>query len=284
MAYSMTGFARCKIAGYLLEVQTINKKGSELTLSFPRELALKESFVRKKLGSLLHRGHAFVKAFPEGKSELKISKEACQKAHAYLSDIATSLDSTYKVSFDNVLAVLSEFDVSKEEEDSEWEAIWDKGLDELWRILLAMKEKEGEALVNDIQMRLELILQSVNMIEKENLTAPEFYRKKILEKLESLKAIGDEDRDRVLREVVLYSDKVDITEEVVRMRSHIDQLQKLFIGSNEPIGRTIDFLIQEMMREANTMGSKAPSVQAMNEVISIKSEIEKIRQQGSNIE
>ncbi len=285
MARSMTGFARCKVAGYLIEVQTINKKGAELSLSLPRELVLKESFIRKKLGALLQRGHAFVKVFSEKKADLKISKEACKKAHTYLMDIATSLDPSYKVSFDNVLAVFSEFTLSTEEDDdSEWENVWNKGIDELWKILIEMKEQEGEALVRDIQMRLKLIFQSVNMIEKENLTAPEFYRKKILEKLEDLKVINDEDRDRVIREVVIYSDKVDITEEVVRMRSHIDQLQKLLYESNEPIGRTIDFLIQEMMREANTMGSKAPSVAAMNEVIFIKGEIEKIRQQGSNIE
>ena len=284
MVYSMTGFARTKIAGYLVEIQTINKKGSELSISFPRELALKESVIRKKFTSLLQRGHAFVKVFPEGKNEVKISKEACQRAHAYLTDIAKSLDSTYKVSFDNVLDVLSEFDVSKQEESDEWEGVWEKGIDDLWKNLAQMKAKEGEALAKDIVMRLELILQLVQIAEKENFMDPEFYGTKILEKLESLKVIGDEDKDRVLREVMLYTEKVDITEEVVRMRSHISQMQNLFAGSNEPIGRTIDFLLQEMMREANTMGSKAPGINSMNAVISIKSEIEKIRQQGSNIE
>ena len=284
MVYSMTGFARCKISGYLVEVQTINKKGSELSLSLPRELALKESFIRKKLASLLQRGHAFVKVFPEGKHEIKISKEACQKAHAYLVDISKSLDSTYNVSFDNVLSILSEFDVSKEEEGDEWETVWEKGIDELWGHLGQMKANEGEALSKDILMRLELIIQFVECVEKENFMAPEIYGKKILEKLESLKVIGDEDKERVLREVMFYTEKVDITEEVVRMRSHVSQLQNLFKGSKEPIGRTIDFLLQEMMREANTMGSKAPGVNSMNAVISIKSELEKIRQQGSNIE
>jgi uncharacterized protein (TIGR00255 family) len=280
----MTGFSRIKIAGYLVEVQTINKKGSEVSLSLPRELGLKESFIRKKLASLLQRGHAYIKVFPEGKNEIKISKEACKRAHAYLEDIAKSLDSTYKVSFDNVLDVLSEFEVSNVEEGDGWETIWNNGLDELWSGLAQMKEKEGEALVKDIQLRLDLILQLVDSVEKDNHNAPEFYGKKILEKLESFKVIGDEDKDRVLREVMLYTEKVDITEEVVRMRSHISQMQNLFIDPKEPIGRTIDFLLQEMMREANTMGSKAPGLSSMNSVIMVKGEIEKIRQQGSNIE
>ncbi len=280
----MTGFARGKVAGYLIEIQTINKKGAELSLSLPRELALKESFIRKKLGALLQRGHAFVKVFPEKGSDLKISKEACHRMHEYLTDIAISLDPDYKVSFECVLKALLEFDISKSDEGNEWEAEWNDGLDILWQMLLKMKEKEGEALVKDILMRLDLISKNIQMLEKENVDAPDFFGKKILERLESYKILGPEDKERALREVMIYSEKVDITEEIVRMRSHISQLEKILTSSKEPIGRTIDFLMQEMMREANTMGSKSPSVQAMNVVIAIKSEIDKIGQQGKNIE
>lgn len=282
MVLSMTGFARVKIGCYLVEIQTINKKGAEISLSFPRELALKESFIRKKLGSLLQRGHAFVKIFREGTDAFKISKEVCKKAHSALVEIAHSLDPSYKVSFETVLSVLDQFNFSEESQDLEWESIWNQGLDELWQMLIKMKEEEGRALAKDIRMRNEAILAAVLVLEKENQKAPELFGKKILERLESLKAIVDEDRERVLREVVIYAEKVDITEEVVRMRSHISQLEKLLKGSLEPIGRTIDFLVQEMMREANTMGSKAPL--SVNEVVFIKGEIEKIRQQGSNIE
>ena len=284
MTLSMTGFARAKVAGYLIEIQTINKKGAELSLSLPRELALKESFIRKKLGTLLQRGHAFVKVFPEKGSDLKISKEACHKMHEYLTDIAVSLDPTYKVSFECVLKALLEFDVSKNDEGNEWEPQWESGLDGLWKSLLKMKEKEGEALVSDIRMRLDLISKAVNQVEVENKDAPELYGKKILDRLSGYNALISEDKERVLREVMIYSEKIDITEEVVRMRSHVSQLRKILSSSNEPIGRTIDFLIQEMMREANTMGSKAPSVEAMNVVIFIKGEIDKIGQQGKNIE
>ena len=211
MVCSMTGFARAKIAGYLVEVQTINKKGAEISLSLPRELALKESFIRKKLGSLLQRGHAFIKVFPESGGEQKISKEACKKVHAHLTEIANSLDPTYKVSFDTVIHVLSEFPPA-EEESKDWEEVWNTGLDEFWKALTVMRQKEGEALVADVCMRLELILKSVLVLEKENLHAPEFFGKKILEKLENFKAVRDEDKDRVLREVMLYSEKVDINE------------------------------------------------------------------------
>jgi uncharacterized protein (TIGR00255 family) len=277
---SMTGFARLKISGYIVEVQATNKKGVELHLSVPKELAQIESFIRRKLGTLLVRGQAFIKVYSEKVTGLKITKESCATVHAYLVDIAKSLDPTYKVSFETVLNVAAGFDIPHKEEETSWE----EGLTELWDQLTAMKRKEGSALAKDILMRTEAILKAVEFIEKETRLAPEIFRKKILEKLESLKTTSDDDKERVIREVILYSEKADVTEEVVRMRSHISQLESLLKSAKEPIGRTIDFLIQEMMREANTMGSKAPGVQSMNEVIFIKGEIEKIRQQGSNIE
>mgnify|MGYP000703371474 CR=1 FL=1 len=277
---SMTGFARVKISDYIVEVQATNKKGAELHLSLPKELGQLESFIRKKLGALLVRGQAFIKVYSEKISGLKITKESCFAVHAYLVDIASSLDPSYKVSFETVLSLAGGFDIPQKEE----EAVWEKGLTELWTQLTHMKQNEGLALAKDISMRLEAILKAVDFVETENRLAPEIFRKKILEKLESLKTSSEDDKERVLREVILYAEKADITEEVVRMRSHISQLESLLKGAKEPIGRTIDFLVQEMMREANTMGSKVPGVDSMNQVIFIKGEIEKIRQQGSNIE
>jgi uncharacterized protein (TIGR00255 family) len=285
MVYSMTGFARCKVGGYVLEVQTVNKKGAELSLALPRELSMKESFIRRKLGSKLQRGHAYVKIFQEGSEDTKLSKDACIKMHEHLVDIAKSIDSSFVVTFDNVLRALGTFDASKEVNlDESWKVEWEEGIEELWGQLLNMKSKEAEVLVSDINMRLDLILDSLEILERENEKAPEFFKNKILERLESYKSLLDEDKDRVLREVILYSEKVDITEELVRMKSHISQMVNLFESAKEPIGRTVDFLVQEMMREANTMGSKTTTVEAMAKVIFIKGEIEKIRQQGSNIE
>jgi uncharacterized protein (TIGR00255 family) len=281
----MTGFARQKISNFLVEIQTINKKGAEISLSLPRSLSLRENFIRKKIGMLLSRGHASIKIFSENNQDVKVSLDSCQIMHSYLKDIAKSLDPSYVVTFDMVLHAVQNFDVSKKhEEDQEWEEEWEKGLDELWQKLLFMKKQEGEVLAKDILARLDQINRSVANLEKENENAPELFANKIRERLEALKEINEADKERVLREVVIYAEKVDITEEVVRMRSHIVQLEKLLTSSNEPVGRTIDFLVQEMMREANTMGSKAPGVASMNHVIFIKGEIEKIRQQGSNIE
>lgn len=281
----MTGFARQKISHFLVEIQTINKKGAEISLSLPRSLSVKENFIRKKIGTLLSRGHASIKIFSESNQDAKVSLDACQSMHNYLKDIARSLDPSYVVTFDMVLNAVQNFDISKKnEEDEKFEEEWEKGLDELWKKLLLMKQQEGEVLASDIRLRLDLIEKSVANLENENKKAPEIFGNKILERLQALKEINEADKERVLREIVIYAEKVDITEEVVRMKSHILQLQKLLNTTGEPVGRTIDFLVQEMMREANTMGSKAPGVISMNEVIFIKGEIEKIRQQGSNIE
>jgi uncharacterized protein (TIGR00255 family) len=155
----------------------------------------------------------------------------------------------------------------------------DAALDEL----IIMKEKEGDILLKDIKKRLKLIESLVLKIEGKSKTATEDFEKKLKERLESFLPKGGEVDERILKEIAIYADKVDITEEITRLKSHIEQFN-LFCEKKEIIGRKMDFLLQEMTREINTVSSKSSTTQVSVHVVEIKSELEKIREQVQNIE
>ena len=146
-----------------------------------------------------------------------------------------------------------------------------------------MRTVEGEKMKNDISSRADYILSCVEYIEKRSPETVKEYNDKLVERVHDL--IGDVslDEGRVIQEVAIYADKVAVAEETVRLRSHLDQL-KAFINADEPVGRKMDFLVQEINRETNTIGSKANDVDIARKVVDIKAEVEKIREQIQNIE
>ena len=148
---------------------------------------------------------------------------------------------------------------------------------------IAMREVEGEKMRRDVDARAEFILNCVSFIEKRSPETVKEYNDKLIARVHEL--IGDVslDESRIIQEVAIYADKVAVAEETVRLRSHIAQL-KSFLNSEEAIGRKMDFLVQEINREANTIGSKASDVEIARKVVEIKAEVEKIREQIQNIE
>ena len=146
-----------------------------------------------------------------------------------------------------------------------------------------MRETEGRKLKDDVISRADLILEKVSAIEKRSPETVKEYNDKLLARINEFLSDIQVDEQRLLTECAIFADKVAVAEETVRLRSHIDQL-RIFMDSNEAIGRTIDFLVQEMNREANTIGSKANDVEIARKVVDIKSEVEKIREQIQNIE
>jgi uncharacterized protein (TIGR00255 family) len=147
-----------------------------------------------------------------------------------------------------------------------------------------MKEREGNALAADILPRLEVIENSMAGIRLNSGHIVERYRSKLQERIKEVCSAGEECDDRVLREVALFAERQDITEELTRLQSHIDQFRLTVRSKEKSVGRTLDFLSQEMNREINTIGSKASDAEVAKEVISVKSELEKIREQIQNIE
>ena len=147
--------------------------------------------------------------------------------------------------------------------------------------LLKMKQKEGKALIEDILLRLDLLIKCIEKIERFSPDSVKKMKQKLLEKIEEVSTVQDE---RILKEVALFAEKVDITEELTRFRSHIDQFHQLIQSKEILMGRKMDFLIQEMVREVNTIASKSMDIHISHQVIEMKSELEKIREQSQNSE
>jgi len=168
------------------------------------------------------------------------------------------------------------------DEDAVWEAV-STVAQQAADTFVAMRETEGERLKADVLSRAEMIIKDVEYIEQRSPETVKEYNDKLLERIKNL--IGDihVDEQRLLTEAAIFADKIAVAEETVRLRSHIDQLN-LLLNSSEPVGRRLDFLAQEMNREANTIGSKCQNVDITKRVLNIKAEVEKIREQIQNIE
>ena len=149
---------------------------------------------------------------------------------------------------------------------------------------MQMKEIEGKALASEILKYLENFKKLLSEIEKHAPEASNAYKKKLLNKIAEVKALENQDEERILREVMIYAEKIDIQEEITRLKSHIQQFGQLFSSKEKSVGRTMDFLLQEMNREVNTMCAKSDMIEISLLAVQMKSELEKIREQAQNIE
>lgn len=292
MIKSMTGFGRSmkEIDGYVItvELKSVNHRYFEFSCRVPRQYG----FLEEKLKSYINAGVA------RGKVDCFVGIEALNTeaadvvvnhtlAKAYLAaleelkityDLKDTLDAVTISRYPDVLVVRK----AEEDEEKLWGYV-KTVCDEAMAKFVAMREREGEKLREDVASRGCTIIDCVGFIEERSPQTVKEYNDKLVERVHEL--IGDVSLDeaRVLQEVAIYADKVAVAEETVRLRSHIDQLNE-FLGSDEPVGRKMDFLVQEINRECNTIGSKANDVAIARKVVAMKAEVEKIREQIQNIE
>ncbi|OGN56320.1 MAG: YicC family protein [Chlamydiae bacterium RIFCSPHIGHO2_12_FULL_44_59] len=286
---SMTGFGRsiCDVpSGKLtVEIQSVNRRYLEIFLSLPKELARFEPEIRKLMQERLIRGQVSLRVYFSPNLEgvesllpdikmLKRLKKAWRKIAKDLDFDAQQIDLPFIMQY---LPVLSRPDLSFEEDRFTLSQCVDKALDHL----MEMKKIEGAALAKDLSKRLEQCRVMVADVEELAPQAAEKMRLKLREKIEEVLG-GKEAEDRILKEVAIFAERVDITEEVIRLQSHISQFQELLQESI--VGRKMDFLLQEMSREVNTIGSKAQESQMSRIIVDMKSELEKMREQVQNIE
>lgn len=288
MTKSMTAFAKNRFCVqnryYQLEISSLNRKGLEVYVNAPREFSFLEAPFRQQIAAVCDRGQVVLKLNPEEAGKGKISPDQFVKSFTELREVAKGLDSRFEVTFENVLQWILQGDFSFEVEEEEFTRAAQKALGLAIQDWLAMKKVEGDNLANDLLGRLNLIQSALHKIAQGKERAVSRFREKLLEKIQELKEIADEDRERILREVVIYAEKVDISEEITRLESHIHQVKTLFGKKGESIGRGLDFLIREMGREANTISSKATDLSVIHDALFIKEEIEKMREQVQNIE
>ncbi len=292
MIKSMTGFGRAqKTVGAFditVEIKSVNHKYFEFSSRIPRNYSFVEEPLKSLLKDYISRGkvEAYVTVENTDTDSTKISINR-DFADGYVAALH-SLAEVYGVADDISVSTLARnnevFVIEKNEvvEDEVTEAVL-LTAKEAVDAFIKMREIEGEKLKEDVISRANFILDKVSFVEERSPETVSLYKGRLEEKIKELLGDVKVDEQRLLTEVAIFADKVAVAEETVRLRSHISQLFSM-LSSDAAIGRKIDFLIQEMNREANTIGSKAQDVEIAHTVVDIKAEIEKIREQIQNIE
>ena len=290
----MTGYGRgeCSQDGFKItvELSSVNRKQAEVSVTLPRELELLEPQVRDAINRVVARGRVNARVtLHTAENKLSVRKhinEPLAKAYAAeLVRLAKQLKLSGEVTLDQVLRAPGVFQTDEELAGTEdlWPAV-EKALNHALAALLKMREREGAHLAKDLTARIGVMRAAVGQVQKQAPTTAENYRQNLLERIKSagIENIALDD-ERLLKEVVLFADRSDITEELTRLQSHFQQFADC-AKSKEPVGRTLDFLAQEMNREINTIGSKANDAVISREVVTLKAELEKFREQAQNVE
>ncbi|MDD7194393.1 MAG: YicC family protein [Clostridiaceae bacterium] len=292
MIKSMTGYGRAQklVDGMdiTVEIKSVNHRYFEFSSRLPRNYG----FLDEKLKSF------FNSALARGKMECYVQIEAVEEPDTLISlnhslvkgylDAYKELADTYGIENDikvsNISRVSDIFMVRKQaaDEDRIWAAVSEVAKAALDGFV-AMREREGARLRDDVLSRLDEIISNVEFIEKRSPETVAEYNEKLLGRLREMLGDAHIDEQRILTEAAIFADKIAVAEETVRLRSHISQLRS-FLDSSEAIGKKMDFLVQELNRESNTIGSKAQDVEIARRVVAVKAEIEKIREQIQNIE
>lgn len=291
MIRSMTGYGRGqgRVNGqiFLVEIRTVNHRYADINIKAPRLLMAFEAEVKKQVAALLKRGKIDVfinqEAAAEGSAIPLLNEPVAQ---AYIA-LFRRMQADYQLGGEIPLELLvAQKDVLIGEEsaldEESLRASLRQAVDEALAGLVKMREIEGEATRQDMFERIAQISAWLEKIVARAPQVPLEWRQKLSERLQRLKEDGV-DEARLAQELALFADRCDISEELTRFRSHLQQFEQLF-ESREPVGRQMDFLIQELNRETNTMGSKSNDAELTSNVVAIKAELEKIREQVQNIE
>lgn len=288
MCKSMTAYGRASknlsFGKLVIEILSVNRKALDVSVYLPKDLLCFDIDVRKWISSKIERGQVTVRISLTMEEERRIRGFLPQLMHLQKewNSIAETLefDPKQSVTLSFLLGQLHEPSLqnSEGEEHKLKEAlstVVHAALDEL----MERKRFEGELLARDLLERMHFIAEQIAGIEKKKQEPYEKYRQKITERLQEIEQITPELEDKVMREVVFLAERMDVTEELVRLNAHKEQFHQLLQTKDKAIGRTLEFLTQEMLREINTLGAKLTS-----SVVLIKSELEKIREQIQNIE
>jgi len=291
---SMTGYGwgECSQNGFkvTVELSSVNRKQGEISINLPRELEVLEAQIRDEINKRVARGRLTARVTlhaGEGNEAMRVVvNKGLAKAYAReLRKLAKELDLKDDLSVDSLVRAPGVLQNDAEVGDAEtfWPGV-NKALQQALVMLLKMRTREGTNLKRDLADRVGTMRKAVGRVAREAPLVQQRYREQLLERI---KTAGLEelqiDEERVLKEVVFFADRSDISEELTRLQSHFQQFDDC-LKSADPVGRTLDFLAQEMNREINTIGSKANDSRISREVVVLKTELEKFREQAQNVE
>ena len=291
---SMTGYGRGETGDYgyffTAEIRSINHRHLEPVIRLPRDLMAQEDPIRKKLQERVYRGRVEIFINQESsthkRKKVVVDEEmaaaycrALEHLHQTFFSGQSGFTAEKLAAFPNVLILEND---EPEHEDQITPLVL-KALDDALDELLRQREAEGKRLAADISRRLQQIVGISAALQEKSILVPERYREKLATRLDELHAGRDYDKQRFFTEVALFAERANIDEEIVRLESHLEAFSQE-MQKNEAIGRKLDFLLQEMNREVNTIASKGNDMEISRLMIEAKSEIEKIREQVQNIE
>lgn len=292
MLKSMTGYGRQETVTegkkILVEIKSVNHRFSDYNIKVPRHLGFLEDRVRKYASENVTRGkidiYVAVESYDEADKDITLNEELARNYIEVLKELRDKFGLCDDISVSNVARYTDIFKTERREEDQE----------EIWRLVrsvmsealdafVAMREREGERIERDLRERIALMSELAKKVDERSPQTVAEYRDKLYIKIKELLEDREIDEARVLTEVAIFADKVAVNEETVRLSSHFEEFYQI-LDSGEPAGRKLDFLIQEINREVNTIGSKANDIEIAKIVVTLKGEIEKLREQIQNIE
>ncbi len=292
MLKSMTGFGRCEIVNeqqkITVEMKAVNHRYCDINIKMPKKLSIFEAGIRTLLKKYIQRGKIDVfityEDYTENNMVLKYNEELAAEYVAVLKRMAEK----FGIENDVRTSSLSRYPdvLSLEEQAVDTDELWsvlENALDQACQQFVETRLTEGEHLKNDLISKLDGMLVDVDYIEKRSPEILTEHRQRLEAKVRELLADSTIDESRIITETTIFADKICVDEEIVRLRSHISSTRSALIEGGS-IGRKLDFIAQEMNREANTILSKANDLEVANHAINLKTEIEKVREQIQNIE
>lgn len=292
MIKSMTGFGRFEVTEnnrkFTVEMKSVNHRYLDVNIKMPKKLNFFESAIRGELKNYISRGKVdlFItyEDYSENTSTVRYNKELAQEYFKYLQQISEDfgLDNDIRVSTLSKYPDVFTMEENNIDEDELWKSL-QKALRGASEMFVQSRINEGEQLKEDLLSKLDGMLVLVDYIAERSPQIVSEYRQRLEDKVKELLAGSTIDENRILTETTIFADKICVDEEIVRLRSHIETTKKTLMEGGS-IGRKLDFIAQEMNREANTTLSKANDLEITNHAIELKTEIEKVREQIQNIE
>ncbi|MEQ8196391.1 MAG: YicC/YloC family endoribonuclease [Clostridiaceae bacterium] len=293
MTRSMTGFGRATSKEgsekvFTVEMKSVNHRFLDLNIRMPKSMISFEDKIRRCISKDINRGKLDVfinlKDYHKGDQVVKLNENLADSYYRSLLEI----EKRYPVKNDISVSLIARFPevIIIEEKEENLEELWkelEPLITEAVQMMVEMREKEGQKLKEDVLSKCDEIRENVKVIEGQSHRIVDNYKNKLEERIKELASGVEVDPNRLAAEVAIFADKSAVDEEITRLYSHLSQMSKTFL-LNEPVGRKLDFIVQELNREANTIASKSYDIGITNIVINIKNSIEKIREQIQNVE
>jgi len=288
----MTGYGRAEVvhAGrkFSVELNSVNRKQSDIVINLPRDLAELETRIRQTINENISRGRTnatiALHSSPNGARNLALDTELARSYHEAMRALQKELNAPGEITISTILQApgVMRFPEQALNAEEAWPAI-DRALRGALSDLIKMREREGKHLAKDLIHRLKAIRRKLKEIHAFHPDVVTRYRAVLLDRIEKAGLPIASDDERLLKEISFFADRADVSEELTRLESHLAQFAH-HLRSKEPVGRTLEFITQEMFRELNTLGAKANDAAISQRVIACKAELEKIREQAQNLE